>query len=156
MDLDRTCKPVGYEVKSEPIGRYSDYFSAQHNCVRRKKISRNRAFSIPGMCARSSRCNLTSISRGRDRQREQNCITESRCDRTIGTLGSPDSGAFPPIQPLNSESFGGPIPVSRLRRGQRLPIEIDQAVSLDVGVEQSADPIERASAELACLLGIVQ
>jgi hypothetical protein len=120
------------------------------------KIGRNRAFSIPGMCARSSRCNLTSISRGRDRQGEHNCITESRYDKTIGTLGTPDSGAFPPIQPLNSELFGGPISVGRLRRAQRLPIEVDQAVSLDVGVEQGADPIERASAELACLLGIVQ
>jgi hypothetical protein len=113
-------------------------------------------FFDPGTCARSSRCTLTSISRGRDLQREHNCITKSRYDKTIGALGSPDFGAFPPIQPLNSESVGGLIPVGRLRRAQRLPIEVDQAVSLDVGVEQGADPIERASAELACLLGIVQ
>jgi hypothetical protein len=107
-------------------------------------------------CARPSRCNLNSISRGRDRQREQDCVTGSRYDKTIGLLGSPDSGAFPAIQPLNSEWFGGPISVGRLRRAQRLPIEVDQAVRLDVGVEQGADPIERASAELACLLGMVQ
>jgi hypothetical protein len=107
-------------------------------------------------CARPSRCNLNSISRGRDRQREQDCVTGSWYGKTIGLLRSPDFEAIPPAQSLNSELFAGPISVGRLRRAQRLPIEVDQTVSLDVGVEQGADPIERASAELACFLGIVQ
>ena len=41
------------------------------------------------------------------------------------------------IQPSYSESFGGPIPVGRLRRAQRLPIEVDQPVGFDVGVDVS-------------------